>query len=63
MTAKAVGILVLACLLAGVFGITVMDTGLAQAAAMWAGSLVVAFGIFWAIGAIVTEDWWPFRHI
>lgn len=61
--AKVAGSLVIALFFAGMVASTVVKHGWSEAIATWGLALFGTFAVAWAIGAIIHDDWWPFRHL
>lgn len=59
--AKIVGWVVMAAFFAGLLVATANKQGLASAAVSLGMAIGVAGSVTWAIGAIIRDDWWPFR--
>lgn len=55
MGAKYAGIAVLAL----IFAFLVYAMGVT----VWVVAVAMVFAIVWATGAVVHNDWWPFRHL
>lgn len=62
MTPRTVGVAVVGLFFAGIFVGTGVQKGWVEALGIWAFALGSTFLLIWAVGAILWEDWWPFRH-
>ncbi|WP_202844786.1 hypothetical protein [Luteimonas saliphila] len=63
MSAKIAGYEVFVLFWAALFAATGVSLGWLAAVAVWATALSGSFVAIWATGAIIYEDWWPFRHL
>lgn len=59
--ARIVGCLVFAAFVVWMVWSAALTFGLAQALVMWGGAVLVAVTVGWAIGAVLTNEWNPFR--
>lgn len=63
MGAKLAGYVVVALFACVLIAAMAIKGGLGYAMAVWATALLGAFVFAWAVGAIVYDDWWPFRNL
>jgi hypothetical protein len=60
--ARIFGWVVLIAFLIGVFA-TVLPSAGPMAFVMIGVVAALTFAVVWAVGAIIYEDWWPFRYL
>ncbi len=63
MSARFAGYAVILALFAAVVILAASIKGVAAVLLLVTGTLAVSATVVWAIGAIIFEDWWPFRHM
>lgn len=61
--ARLAGFLVVAAFFAGLFATSASKYGVASAMIQWVSAIALAALIGWAVGAVVTGDWLPFRDL
>lgn len=63
MGARFAGYAVILAFCAALLILAASIKGVAVVLLMVAGAFAGSAAVVWAIGAILFEDWWPFRHM